>query len=307
MKVSIIMYHYVREIEKSLRPGIKGLELAAFQRQLDYFKEVFNVVTAEELIAAARSGSRLPERACWLTFDDGYRDHLDYVLPELKSRELQGTFFPPALPILEKQMLDVNCIHYILSECPDIQVLNQSLRDHCRDIGMTNSQWQDYWEKFAFPFGYDSKETIFFKRMLQRCLPLDHRRRITKALFEEYVELSEKDSCNELYLTMADLRTLVVEGMFIGSHTYRHEWLDALSSAEQEEEIDRSLAFLADVGGNVDNWIMSYPYGAYNQATLDALAKRNCALAVTTKVAWADLALEHRLALSRFDTNNFPQ
>ena len=40
-ELSIVMYHYVRPIKESKFPGIKGLELDGFKRQLDYFTDNF--------------------------------------------------------------------------------------------------------------------------------------------------------------------------------------------------------------------------------------------------------------------------
>ena len=46
------------------------------------------------MIAFAHDAGNIPENSCLLTFDDGYKDHIDYVLPELMKRKLQGSFFP---------------------------------------------------------------------------------------------------------------------------------------------------------------------------------------------------------------------
>ena len=77
------MYHYVRPIKGSKFPGIKGLELDGFKQQLDYLTENFNIVSTEKVINAAKHSSPLPNNACWLTFDDGYKDHFKFVMPEL--------------------------------------------------------------------------------------------------------------------------------------------------------------------------------------------------------------------------------
>ena len=96
--LSIIMYHYVRSVTNSNHPNIKGLEVDGFKRQLDYFQENNSIVSAEDVIDASYNSKKLPSNPVWLTFDDGYKDHIDYVLPELKKRGLQGSFFPPARP-----------------------------------------------------------------------------------------------------------------------------------------------------------------------------------------------------------------
>lgn len=45
--LTIIMYHYVRPIVGSKFPGIKGLELEGFKRQLDYLESHFEIVSPE--------------------------------------------------------------------------------------------------------------------------------------------------------------------------------------------------------------------------------------------------------------------
>ncbi len=39
--ITIIMYHYVREIKNSKYPTIKGLEISSFKRQLDFLEKNF--------------------------------------------------------------------------------------------------------------------------------------------------------------------------------------------------------------------------------------------------------------------------
>ena len=109
------MYHYVRPIKGSKYPNIKGLELEGFFRQLDFFQDNFKIITAEEVVKNINKRVNLSDDSLWLTFDDGYKDHINFVLPELKKRGIQGTFFPTVKPIVEKNDLDVNAIHYILA------------------------------------------------------------------------------------------------------------------------------------------------------------------------------------------------
>ena len=70
------MYHYVRPIKNSNFPLIKGLELDQFVKQLEFFTENNNVVTVDEIKCAIQGRIVLPKNAFWLTFDDGYKDHM---------------------------------------------------------------------------------------------------------------------------------------------------------------------------------------------------------------------------------------
>ena len=96
------MYHYVRNIKGSNYPGINGLEYNSFKKQLDFLTNNYNIITTYQLFDTINSGAELPPKPCLLTFDDGYKDHVNFVLPELLSRNLHGAFFPVAETIEKK-------------------------------------------------------------------------------------------------------------------------------------------------------------------------------------------------------------
>src|SRR5258706_3149063 len=112
--VTIVMYHYVRPLGRTRYPTLKALDLDLFRGQIDHFCRRYSVVSMADVIAAGR-GASLPQRAVLLTFDDGYSDHFQYVLPILADRKLSGTFFPPSEVVLARRMLDVNKIHFVLA------------------------------------------------------------------------------------------------------------------------------------------------------------------------------------------------
>jgi hypothetical protein len=182
-KLTIVMYHYVRPIKGSKFPGIKGLELDGFKQQLDYLSKNFNIVSTAQVINAAKHSSALPNDACWLTFDDGYKDHFTYVMHELLKRNLHGAFFPPRVAIEEEQVLDVNLIHHILSCTNDVQQLLSSLNQHCLDQGVSENDINAYYDEFAVPNRFDNADIIYVKRMLQHVLPEQMRSSIANKLF----------------------------------------------------------------------------------------------------------------------------
>ena len=117
--VTIVMYHYVRPIATSAWPRIKGLEFSRFQGQLDYIQSYYNPISMEHLVAAAAGAEELPVKPILLTFDDGYSDHYLYAYKELSARRIPGTFFVPACSMIDRKILDVNRIHYILAAVED--------------------------------------------------------------------------------------------------------------------------------------------------------------------------------------------
>jgi len=304
------MYHFVRDLRHSRYPAIKGLSIEDFRGQIEYVRRHFCPIGVEELLAALRPhGEPLPPRAILLTFDDGYRDHFDNVLPILVANGLTGCFFPPAKAVTEHEVLDVNKIHFVLAVVPDkTRVLTSLFRmvDEARGEFDLRER-EDYERELAHPGRYDTAEVILIKRLLQRDLPEALRKRMTAELFKQYVTTDEGAFSQELYMGIGDLRRMRDAGMWIGSHGYDHYWLDSLDSPSQEREIDRSLAFLAAVGCDSGYWVIGYPYGAYDDSLLRILREKGCRAGFTTEVRTADIDRDDPLTLPRIDTNDLPK
>src|SRR3990172_5377625 len=265
--LTIVMYHYVRDLRHSRYPNINGLSKDDFEKQIQYIKRHYNVISGQELIATTVDGVPLPERPLLLTFDDGYKDHFTNVFPILDREHLRGCFFPPAKCILEHEVLDVNKIHFVLASTPEKRTIVEYI---FKKIAKNQSRYKlltstAYWEKLAKPNRFDPAEVSFCKRMLQDELPLELRQSITDELFSRYVATDEGSFSRELYMSVDQIQVLQRHGMLIGSHGYDHFWLNSLSTEQQEREIDRSLMFLRSLGADDGRWIMCYPYGAYNE------------------------------------------
>ena len=100
---------------------------------------------------------------------------------------------------------------------------------------------------------------------------------------------------------------MIQSNMYFGSHGYKHPWLNTLSKNFQLKEIEKGLNFLNKIGAPTIDWVMNYPYGAYNNNTLNILKSKNCSIGLTSKSGFADLDQSNMLELRRFDTNDFPQ
>jgi peptidoglycan/xylan/chitin deacetylase (PgdA/CDA1 family) len=299
-KLRIIMYHYVRDPERSRYPRIKVRSTKEFRNQLDYLGARFAPVTAQQVIAACRGEYDLPPNALWLTFDDGYLDHYVTVFPLLHDRGWQGSFFAPARAVLEKKLLDVNKIHLLLGAVDNINKLVSEIQS---EIGPA---FEQLWSAYATADLYDPAEVVFVKKVLQQALPQRDRTRIVDNLFARYVSVDERAIASEFYMSPDQIRLMVRSGMFFGSHGYDHCWMNSLTAEEQVREVRLSLDFLNDVGAATNNWVMCYPYGAYNQSLLQALKRFDCSVGLTTQSAVADVASDTALELPRLDTNYFP-
>lgn len=197
---------------------------------------------------------------------------------------MQGCFYAPAKTIEEKEILDVNKIHFILASCLDIASLILDTRrifDKLRG-GYNVKEFDEYYSELAIANRFDTKEVIFFKRLLQVALPEELRYKICSLLFESYVNISQEAFCEELYMTKAQLSHMVNDGMHVGSHGYNHYWWNKLDKITLSNEIDKSLIFLKSIDECTENWTACYPYGSSSPEVTSLLREKGCSLAFTT-------------------------
>lgn len=304
--ITIVMYHYVREISNSRYPEIKGLEIKLFRRQLEYLHTNYSIITMEELIASLDESYELPDDSVLLTFDDGYSDHFRYAFPILDSMKVQGSFFVPVKPILESRVLDVNKIHFLLASTP-VDKLLVSIKDILG--GMKNEpgilSYNEYYDSLAKPNRFDPAEVIFIKRLLQHKLPGAYRSEMINQLFDTYFQVPEKILAKELYLTVDQCECMVKNGMHIGAHTYDHYWLDKIDEDKQRRQFTMNLEFLDDLGAAKRT--MAYPFGGYNNITLKLMHTFGFSTGFTTRVdTIKDLKTASKYELPRLDTNDIP-
>ena len=302
------MYHYVRDLKHDRYPDIKGLDIFLFYEQIKYLKKHYHFITMELLIDSIENNYSLPIKSVLLTFDDAYSDHFKYVFPFLDKHKIQGSFYPPVKAITEHRVLDVNKIHFILASENDkskiISEIKKELKELEKDYELKSYSF--YYDKLAKATRFDSADVIFIKRLLQVELEESLRKFVTNNLFEKIVGIDEESFSRELYMDIEQIQCMNRNGMHIGNHGYDHYWLDSMERGKQKIEIEKSLEFLAFIGSDVKNWTMCFPYGSYNETTLELLAEYNCKLALTSEVNVADLQKYNKYCLPRLDTNDMP-
>lgn len=298
--LTIVMYHYVRPVNASPYPGLKGLELDSFLRQLDYLTAWGRIISPDEL----QEPDRWPPNPVLLTFDDGFIDHYLHVFPILRQRKILGVFSPVVSACRDQKMLDVHKLQFILACVRDpgliVDHIDYVIQAHQETLGFTGPGYRATMAKRRL----DTPEVSFIKNMLQRDLPPAWRRPIVDLFFAEHVSADEDDFAASLYLNENQLKEMCAEGMNLAIHGVSHRWLNRLSAAEQEEEITESIAFLTALGQRRRTMGMTYPYGGFNQTTIDILKDQGVCWGVTSRSARADLARDEWLKLPRLDTND---
>ena len=299
----------MRDLQNTRYPAIKGLDIRLFREQLAYFKKHYNFVTAAQVVDAFENGTELPPKSLLFTFDDAYIDHFTNAFPLLVEYGAQGLFFVPVKAIMNHEVLIVNKIHHVLAVCDKhinelVQQVKTLLAPYEGKDGVQTFEY--YFDKLAVANRFDCKEVIFIKRLLQVELLEPVRSAIINQLFKKYVSSDEGTFSRELYMSKDQLKCMQRNGMIVGSHGYDHFWLGSLPKEEQLLELTKSVDFLKGLGVDMNTLSIGYPYGSYNEDTLDIAREFGFKLGFTTVVDVAT-TIGDSLTIPRLDTNDFPK
>lgn len=301
------MYHQVRKKKEFFFPKLVSLKLSNFKKQLSHLEKNYHIADIDDLKDFFIKKKKFKKNLCMLTFDDGYLSHYNNVFPILKQKGLQGFFFPPSKAIEKREITDQNKAQILLASKATVQELNYELKKYFNSMKIKEKTKLDYnklEKKFKKPYGFDDSETIFFKRMMQTVLPIDLRFKIFDLLIKKYINKNQNTLAKELYFTIKQAKLMVKEGMFFGNHCHNHLWLENQNEKIQKIEILKGLQFLKKIGMQDKGWIMCYPYGSYNKATIRILRKNDCFLGLTTINKGFDENKDSIFQIPRIDCNN---
>lgn len=303
----IAMYHYVRDLRDSRYPGIKGLELELFRRQIDFFSRHFTFADPALLPEYLSGAAQIPEDSVMLTFDDGYMDHYTNVYPILMEYKIKGLFSMPGKMIRENCVLDVNKIHFILALTPIKQLLDRVYErlDHYRGLEYQIEDNASLFQRLGVANRFDSAEVIFVKRLLQVELPEELRNRIVQDLFQQVLPVSESAFSKELYMSLDHVKLMKKSGMTFAYHGYDHYWMNRLSETELVRDIENALEVFDGIM-DPQRWLCCYPYGSVSDSVVACVQKMGAAAGLSTVVGKVDFPSAEPYKLPRMDTNDFP-
>ncbi|MCX6535709.1 MAG: polysaccharide deacetylase family protein [Actinobacteria bacterium] len=286
MKLPILMYHYVRPNSERMSERHNVLDFDLFGKQLDVMASKYEFILSNDLLNLDDDGSALKNKI-WLTFDDGYRDCIDYVLPSLLKRKATGTFYIPTQAIFERKLLDVNKIHILLSGLVTPKEIVKLADQYFSEAGLEeilNITFNDLFAKFGVANLWNDRETEFIKKLFQKIIPTDIRKKYLASVFDQLVERSESSWVDELYLSPDDVQILVENGMEIGSHGHSHEWLAEMRIDDQRDELTKSFSHLDSAINDGKARSMCCPFGSYNDDTLTLLRNLNVKTGVLNRI-----------------------
>ena len=89
----ILEYHMVTETP-SIDAGRYNVPPSDFNAQLDYLQQNgYNTITMQEYVLAKQGKMPLPDNPIILTFDDGYADNYEYMMPILRAHKMKAVVY----------------------------------------------------------------------------------------------------------------------------------------------------------------------------------------------------------------------
>jgi peptidoglycan/xylan/chitin deacetylase (PgdA/CDA1 family) len=296
-----IMYHYVRK-ESSEYPNFKFLHIDDFKKQLDFFEQEYSILHPTILL------EKKVGKGVLLTFDDGVKDHIEFVLPELKKRNLSGIFYISTGIYSKNKLLDVHRLHLLLGKFGGEYIYQRMFK--CINEEMLIDAHVEEFKNLTYISQKNDEFTVLVKRMMNYFIGYQYRETVMDILMKDLIE-DEQNLFNQFYLSENDIRQMHDAGMMIGSHSVHHKVMSKLPLAEQENEISNSFGVLEKITGGLKTRTFCYPYGGFHTFTPDTeklLKQYNCNYAFNVEprdIEESDL-LNHPQALPRYDCNLFP-
>jgi peptidoglycan/xylan/chitin deacetylase (PgdA/CDA1 family) len=300
-----IMYHYVRPDDPNL-PHWRHLHVDDFVRQLDWIGSELGFVDIKDFEESLSSGA--PSKGAILTFDDGFKDHYHYVLPELLKRGLWGIFYIPTSPYSTKKLIDVHRIHMLIGKYGGEEIA-KTIRAVVTKSMLTDIHVKEFHAE-TYSGQINSSSVEYVKRALNYFIDYKYRQDVIDKLMSLYFPL-ENDLVDNFYMTKQELAHMHNSGMILGSHTVSHPVMSKLTVTEQEQEIISSFEIIESITGKQTLKTFCYPYGGFhtfNAQTEELLEKHSCLFSFNVEprsIEQRDL-IARRQALSRFDCNAFP-
>ena len=185
--LSVIMYHYIRKKSDKFYNGFNYLDLKKFEKQIEYFKNNYNILDPDKAKSYINSRKK-KGNFLWLTFDDGYYEHYEYVSPILKKNNIKASFFPITSCLINKNIIEANVAHILISKVKKKKELLSNIKKlyikfKCfKDIKDLNS----HLDNINLNKKYDNKIITSIKRLLQREANFNIRKKIIQKLKKKY-------------------------------------------------------------------------------------------------------------------------
>ena len=290
----ILMYH--RIAQPSCDPWDLAVTPANFEAQMSWLGRRRTVLPLLEFEALHRKG-RLPNDAAAITFDDGYACNALIAAPILAAYRLPATIFLTTGAVAATTEFWWDDLERIVTGAGAGR-LGVSIGD----------------EDYAFelnepvagrPFSPDRAEAYTALWRAMRPLDAPVRRSLLRDM-ARHCGLETQGRAEYRTMTEAEIsRAAKSPWISFGAHSVTHPALSGLTADEQRAEIETSRTACASLTG-VTPAAFAYPYGDYDDTTVELVREAGFTVAVTTDRGMVSERAQS-LRLPRVQINDWPE
>ncbi len=245
MKVTVLLFH---RVHPKRDPLWDPMDPVLFESILLYVKKNYEPVGLDEFFQ--HTDRKYKRQPLIITYDDGYRDFIDYSFPLLKKYSLPASMFVVTDCIDRNTPTWTYLMDYFFYNTKKLEVNNCDFGLPIQEFNVT--KWNTDEERIA----YCKK----FKQYLKR-VPNKKRTEIVQTFVTDFNDVQKPQN---LMMTWEEIKQLQSEGVQIGSHSVSHPPLATIEDEnELKSELLDSAVRIKEVTGRFPSTI-SYPVGSYN-------------------------------------------
>jgi peptidoglycan/xylan/chitin deacetylase (PgdA/CDA1 family) len=232
----ILMYHRITE------NGTKGtISVTDFRKQMEMVRNNFNPITLRDLISHADNAS-IPDYTVVVTFDDGYYDFAKYAYPILKELGIPVTLFVTTSFVNGDLWLWPDQIRYLIEQSSFDEIYLHQINS----LVEIKAKPEDAWNSIAdYCLKLSNNDKASFLLDISRKLEVD---------------LPTTPPFEYSPITWEQLRSMVGEGLDLGSHSCSHPILTKLDADDLRKEVEDSRRCIKN-RLNITSNAFCYPNG----------------------------------------------
>lgn len=275
LDMPVLCYHrvlpagYIDAVCEFQRMRGTVVELDIFRRQLDELTRHFAPVSLDQYVSWLDGRMSLPDAACLVTFDDGYRDFLEYALPVLKANAVPATLFPTKQTATGSGLLPVDSLYSAVALA----------QREGRISAAGCEEWSSGTRKREFIRATKDEQAALLRAADLR---------------------PAEDIGAGLYLSEDELLGLPIDLIALGGHGVAHELLERRALPFLRRELRQTRFWLEHLNHRrgCEELVFAYPNGSHDDLAVAAMIEADFDAAFTV-APWKKGRSAHRWTLRR--------
>lgn len=299
----VVNYHYFRDPEDSRFPGIHGVNVDRFEKQISNLAARFEMITPNDFLSFKQADFQSKDY-CLITFDDGLKEQYELGKPVLDKYGIEGVYFINGVNQDQNKVSLVHKIHWLRSiNSPEL--FNNKLYNTIEENGINIPVSYEDFEPVPGQNIYDSNDVRYTKYLLNHILNEESQKLILNKMYSDTGN-NEMEHAKQLYFDKDMIKELGGLNM-IGSHGYEHTVKTNFTTSQLVLDVVSNQTFIKSICGKAPR-IISYPYGgkkAVSKQVAEICEKQGLEKGFTME-RMVNLGTENNMLFGRLDANDIP-